>query len=210
MTKSLSSGAEVDVRTRIVSAALAALLELGTRRVKSAQLAVAAQTTESTIFRYFRDIEGVFQAVYDYCWLQINEFLYRNSFENPRFGKARDALLTEFDRLWTMRDDSALSDAVTVAFTYYRRPQELGQDYRSQNQDSFERRVESLCQGLIADSSSPALSAKVLSDVLINFAATVWLTWELMDTEEGLTPAEARLGVLGILDRLVDGVPAPA
>jgi AcrR family transcriptional regulator len=199
---------EGDIRDRIIRAALQVVINQGTRQAKSAQIAALAGTSESTMFRHFKDIEAIFQAVYDYSWQRVNSYLYRAGFEDPAFGGPVEALLKEFDRIWGIRDepDAELRDATTLAFTYLRRPLELGKGYRSENQRMFQGRITSLCQSVVSERGS-AFSPATLQAVLTNFAATVWLTWQLMPTDDGdLSPHTARLGVMGLIDRLT-GVP---
>jgi AcrR family transcriptional regulator len=199
---------EGDIRDRIVRAALHVIINEGTRQSKSAQIAAAAGTSESTVFRHFKDIEAIFQAVYDHSWQRINGHLYRAGFEDPVFGGPVEALTKEFDRIWGIRDqaDTELRDATTLAFTYLRRPLELGKDYRSENQRMFQARITALCQSVVSDRGS-SFSPATLQAVLTNFAATIWLTWQLMpDDDQDLSADTARLGVVGLIDRLT-GMP---
>jgi AcrR family transcriptional regulator len=195
---------EGDLRNRIVRAALQVVLNNGTRQTKSFRIAEVAGTSESTMFRYFKDLEALFQAAYDRSWQDINEYLYQSSFENPVFGDPRDQLIVEFDRLWALLNkgsDEKLRDSATVAFTYLLRPLELGRDYRSENQQMFQKRVAAFCHGVVASRTS-AVGADTLQEMLTNFAATVWLTAQLVPSAEQLSPEVARLGVTGLIDRL--------
>lgn len=195
---------EGDLRNRIVRAALEVVLNNGTRQTKSAQIAAVAGTSESTMFRYFKDIEALFQAVYDRAWQDINEHLYQSSYENPMFGDPREQLSAEFDRLWALLDkgaDKKLRNSATVAFTYLLRPLELGRDHRSAEEQRFRNRISAFCQGVVAGRPS-AVDAEMLQEMLTNFAATVWLTAQLVPSVEQLSPEVARLGVTGLIDRL--------
>ncbi len=195
---------EDSLESRVISAALAILLRQGPRRAKSAHIAAAARTSESTMFRHFRDIDGIFQAAYDHSWEQLNQHIYLRSFEEPAVGGAVEILAAEFDRIWSIMEndvrDQELPDAVTVAFTFYKRPQALSaSELHSKQQALFERRIDALCQRVLAERASET-APQALREVVINYAATVWLTWRLGPVNAGLTKAEARLGMLGLLD----------
>ena len=60
---SRSQHTDGDLRDRIVRAALHVVVNNGTRQAKSAQIAALAKTSESTMFRHFKDVEALFQAV---------------------------------------------------------------------------------------------------------------------------------------------------
>ena len=195
---------QASVRGRILRAALTMLVLHGTRQTKSAQIAAEAGVSESTVFRYYKDVEGVLRAVYDDCWGQINSHLYRASFQSPSVGDPTEALLDEFDHLWQLREASAdLKDAVTVAFTFYRRPAELGLTVPPENLQMFENRIETLCSNALSTRGA-VMKPRALQEVLTNFAVTVWLTWRFMPQgSDDLSVAEARMGIRGLLDAFV-------
>lgn len=197
---------EGDVKGRILRAALQQLLTHGTRQLKSAQVAAAAGTSESTMFRHYADLPSVLRALYDSCWATLNQYLSDAAFECPSPTDNLQALLAEFDRIFSLTDDEMLRDCVTVAFTYYRRPLELGDGgYLSPDQLRFERRMSQLCRHVIADSPT-TVTAESLQRLLTNFAATVWLTWTYMPpTGADLTREEARLGILSLVETYAPG-----
>ena len=195
-----------DVRSRILLATLTLVLGQGTRKLRSAEVARVAGTTESTVFRYYSNIECLLQATYDACWARINDFIRRSNYNDVRPRDSLGQLVATFDYFWRMRDDRELSDCVLMAFTFYRRPKELendGQIYESIEQKEFEQHLEQLCELYIAERGMGA-DPKTLERLLTNFAATVWLTWELTpDADTHLSTDEARLGIISLVERLV-------
>jgi hypothetical protein len=108
-----------------------------------------------------------------------------------------------------MRDDESESIAATFAFLFYRRKHEFDMG-PSTTELAFVQRLQVLCAGLLESVEDGSLheSPELISTLLMNYLATVWLTWETMATEaddplgvHNLSPDEAQLGVLLLLER---------
>lgn len=202
-----------DLTERVVTATVSLVLERGLRRLRSADIAVAAGTTESTMFRHFDGLDDILQKTYDYSWQVINERVGRANFDNPCPGKPVAQLLSDLSALWALNRDPGDSQAATLAFLFMRRRTEIFSDPEqgSEQQARFERRLAQLCGQVAASGPAPQQDPGLLLRLLLNYSATVWLTWFCMPTEcddptreHDLSEQEAQLGVLVLLDRFQD------
>ncbi|MCZ2813717.1 TetR/AcrR family transcriptional regulator [Modestobacter sp. VKM Ac-2979] len=194
-----SSRTRSDVRERILHATLTQLVASGPRSLKSGEIAQHAGTSESTLFRHYKDVSDLLHAVYEDCWSRVNEHLYLANSRDPGFGTPEQVIAKEFDHLWSLKDEADLRDLVLVAMTYFQRPQALGSNLPCDSQQRFQERITGLCRGYVREHHL-TISAEGLQELLTNFAATVFLTWTFFPRDDAdLTPAEARLSIIGLL-----------
>jgi AcrR family transcriptional regulator len=189
-----------DVRERILRAGLKMLADEGPRSVKSSDVASAAKTSESTIFRHYDDVADLLTSIYDDCWRQINAYLFTADSEDPVWGSPEDVILKNFGHLWRLVDDPDFEDVLFVAMTYYRRPKALGAELPSEQQRLFESRILALCRAFLNGASTGSLTPEALQDNLTNFAATGILSW-LYDSSgtRRLTSDQALIGIRSLL-----------
>lgn len=205
-----SSRTRSDVRERILHAALTQLVASGPRSLKSGEVAQQAGTSESTLFRHYKDVPDLLHAVYEDCWSKVNERLYLAGSQDPAFGTPEQVIAKEFDHFWSLKDEPDLRQFVLVAMTYFQRPQALGSHIPCQSQRRFQERMTGLCRGYVSEHDL-TISAESLQELLTNFAATVFLTWSFFPRGDAdLTGAEARLGIIGLLRGLSADSPSRA
>jgi AcrR family transcriptional regulator len=192
-----------DLRRRIIDAAREELIARGVRFAKTADIAKGADTSESTMFRHFPEgVAGIFRATYDQCWGEINDAMYKASFVDPPSGDPTTDLVKEFEHVWQMRDDGNLTKSVVLAFSFLSRPEALGDNVISEEHDRFRVLITSRCRNLLVGRDA-AISADTLARLLINYAASAWLTWqELGQGESDLTQQLAGDAVRGLIDRI--------
>lgn len=199
-----------DLVVRVLSATALVLLEEGPRRLRTAEIARRAQTTESTIFRHFTNgLEELLRETFDWCWETINARIAVNRFARPLMG-AREQLLSDSAALWAMRDHEIDRAAATCGFLFMRRsPEILGSDYICAALDEFDQRVRALSEAVVQSGETSHHDARVLSLLVENYMATVWLTWFCMPTGEtdmtervhDLSTDEAQMGMYLLLSR---------
>ncbi|WP_421121708.1 TetR/AcrR family transcriptional regulator [Aquihabitans daechungensis] len=196
---------------RVHSAVVSLLLENGMRSLRTADIARRAQTAESTLFRHFDGLSDILAQTYDRSWALLNGRLSQATFDDPGLGDASELLLRDLRELWALRSDPELREVAMFAFLFLRRRQEiLVDDEPAPEQVRFEARIQRLCERLVTEggSTGPTRSPELLRELILNYAATVWLTWYCMPVdsddltgEHDLTPDEAQLGALVLLDR---------
>lgn len=198
-----------DLSERVLAATTHLLLVRGLKWLRTAEIASAAGTTESTLFRHFDGLEHVLELAYGRAWRLVNEQIALAAFENAHVHDPKERLLLDTKALWGMKNDPNLAEAATFAFLFYRRREQLlGQGSEPASEEvRFRRRLESLCEA-IADADEGDLDGRLLGAHIMNYAASVWLTWATMpvgsDDISGahdLTPDEAQLGMLVLHER---------
>lgn len=212
---------------RVMTATMRVLLRDGVRRLRTAEIAREAGTTESTLFRHFTNLDDILARTYDHAWAVVNEHVSAAAFTRPVPANPVHALMADTEAIWGMRDDPAAADAALVALLFMRRRQEILPDADpAPAQRLFEARLDRIAKSVVAAAASvgeqpyagdPAHGARLLRTLVLNYAATVWLTWftmptgsdDITDPLHDLTPDEAQLGVLTLIERAL-GVPASA
>jgi AcrR family transcriptional regulator len=203
---------------RVVMATASLLLLRGVRRLRTAEIAAEAGTTESTMNRHFPGgLDAILASTYDECWRLVNQHLSAAGFENPRPESPVAQLLADTGALWSMHSDPNQATAATVAFLFLRRHNEIfeSDDHASAEQARFERRLRTLCDLIAAEDAESAGDAggepAVLQQLILNYCATVWLTWYCMPvgsndvtSEHDLTADEAQLGLLVLLEQFAN------
>jgi AcrR family transcriptional regulator len=211
MTHPSAAPARAGLKERVLSATISLILSNGIRKLRTADIAREAETTESTLFRHFDSLDQILADTYDLCWALINHEISQAGFTRARLPTAQAELLADLDAVWSMKNNQRLGQAATVAFLFLRRRAEILDDnYRAPEQDRFERRVESICRDIVTEGDRRK-NPHTLVQLLLNYCATVWLTWFCMPSNvddvlaEGpdLTPDEAQLGVLVLLERFL-------
>lgn len=198
-----------DVRTlstneRICQAAASLLLEKGARRLRTAEIAERAGVTESTLFRSIGRLSEVLPQVDKWAWGRVTARIQEAAFEHPA-ASPRETLLCDTEAIWAMRHDDTDRIAAAFAFLFYRRKHEFGMEPCTQ-EVAFARRSQTLCAGLQPEGSGEP--PELVATLLMNYLATVWLTWEAMAADDNdplgvhdLSSDEAQLGVLLLLER---------
>jgi AcrR family transcriptional regulator len=93
---SLRSDASLSVLERAYRAVVALLVASGLRGlagVKTAEIAVLAGTTESTLFRHVKSRDRLVAESVDWCWSVLNERVARRSFENPQVSSTPEQMI---------------------------------------------------------------------------------------------------------------------
>lgn len=202
---------ETGLVERVAVAAIETLLESGMRNLRTAEIARRAETTEARLFRHFHDLQRILEMTFDWCWSVVNASISESNFLDPTTTDAKGRILKDFEALWTLNSDERSRNAAVGAFLYYRRPEQLATGGQTPpEQRKFEQRVHRLCELSLKESGDTAtVGALTLQRLLINYAATVWLTWYCMpgddrsaDTgEHDLNRYEAQIGVRAILSQ---------
>jgi len=204
------------VGDRVVSATMELLLLRGTRKLRTADIAEYADTTESTVFRYFKNLDAILAATYQRAWRGVNEVVSDAAFGRPFSADPQQALLGDMAALWSMKDDPEQARAATVAFLFLRRRGEiLGSSSEAADEEiRFQRRLDQLCSSIVkaeapSDEETEARQSTLLATLIMNYSASVWMTWfcmpfgseEVTDWQHDLSADEAQLGVLILIDR---------
>src|SRR5947207_1189683 len=77
---------------RVLAATARVLLTTGARRLRTADIAARAETTESTLFRHFSSVEELLERTYAWSWAQVNEQISRAAFDNVHVADPRARL----------------------------------------------------------------------------------------------------------------------
>jgi AcrR family transcriptional regulator len=202
------------IALQIIRATIHELLHTGLRRLRTARIAAQARTTESTVYRHFDGgLEELLAASYNHSWRVVNEAISRSAFERPLNSDPLRVLLDDMAAIWAMRDDAERAEPATAAFLFLRRRAEmLGPKAAPDEQQlRFEARLGELCAGLVEhlDAADGDQAAGLLRTLLLNYLATVWLTWFCMPTgsddltaaQHNLSADEAQMGVLSLIER---------
>lgn len=193
------------IQERVYRATAELLLRRGARQLRTAEIADGAGVPESTLFRSVGRLAEVLEQTDAWAWEQVVGAVSRAAFVHPS-SDPREALLNDMEAIWAMRSDPELKVAASYAFLFFRRRSEFGIE-ASGAQLEFTARLDALAKSLVA-ATSGHIGDKALGILLMNYVATVWLTWETMPTdradligEHELSADEAQLGVLVLLDR---------
>jgi AcrR family transcriptional regulator len=212
---SKTSEAEKPVSIRVTEATRRLILKKGLRKLRTAEIASAAATTESTLFRHFDNLNDIVVQTFESAWGEVNRRVADAAFERAHAGDAAQRLLGDMNSLWSLRDDPQAAEAAMLAFLFLRRQHEIVDEADPPtSQLRFEQRVRRLCDEIVAETGDARLSGHVLAQLVLNHAATVWLTWywmlnsestETNDTNETVSDHfsadEAQLGLVVLLDR---------
>lgn len=214
-TTSLSRSTPID--TRVLTATTRLLITRGISGLRTAEIASVAGTTESTLFRHFSSLSEVLSATYRRAWALVNTAVSDASFNQPVGDDPVQVLLRDTAAIWNMRFDPENSEAALVAFLFLRRRNEiLGPgSVVTDEQERYETRLNGIVASIVAakrpDLSDRERTVSLLRTLILNYSATVWLTWACMptgsdditDTQHDLSPDEAQLGILSLIDRAV-------
>ncbi|MCC6831154.1 MAG: TetR/AcrR family transcriptional regulator [Thermoleophilia bacterium] len=228
MSTSLSRTARrTTVAARVMAATMRVLLRDGVRRLRTAEIAREAGTTESTLFRHFGSLDEILSRTYDHAWTLVNEHVAAAAFTRPLPPDPVQALLADTAALWGMRDEDEAADAALVALLFMRRRREIIPDEGdAPAQRLFEARLDRIAASVVAAATrleehpytgDPEHGALLLRTLVLNYAATVWLTWftmpagsdDITEPDHDLSADEAQMGVLTLIERAL-GVPVGA
>lgn len=210
MTSTLSSASRSTSAEAVYRATAELILKFGTRRLRTASIAARAGITESTLFRSHGNLLEVLSATDRWAWSEVTQQVAASSFEtSPR--TAREALLTDAAAIWQMRENQDEGLPAIFAFLFLRRKHELELS-RSPEELAFARRVSSHCARIIEEADQGAeaqVGAEGFATLVLNYFATVWLSWETMPVEadnpldpHSLTGDEAQLGLSILIDQV--------
>lgn len=206
------------VTDRVLAATTHLLLERGSRKLRTAEIADRSQTTESTLFRHLKSLERILELTYSRCWALINRQVGAAAFDRPFVTDPMQALLCDTAAVWEMKNDPARSDAATVAFLFLRRRAEILNPDSQPCPDElrFQLRIERVVRSIIvnraADGQANDHQVELLTTLIMNYMATVWLTWFCMPlhsddvtARHDLSAEEAQLGIIVLVDRVTSG-----
>lgn len=215
MTKTATDEHRGTVTDRVCAATTHLLLKRGSRRLRTAEIAECSQTTESTIFRHLKSLEHILELTYGRSWELINRQTSAAAFDRPFATDPMQVLLGDTDAIWSMKQDPELCEAATVAFLFLRRRGEILTPDAQPCQDEirFHTRIERLVQTILesrADGEADGHRVELLTTLLMNYMATVWLTWfcmpvrsdDVMAARHNLSSEEAQLGIIMLVDRV--------
>lgn len=181
------------------------LIENGARGMRTAAIAEQAGINESTLFRNYGNLEKIWSETDRWCWEQVYEQVSRASFESPGLDPKK-LLLRDIYAIWEMGENVDLRVAATCAFLFKTRKQSFQTTGESKAQAHFEARVLHLCEEIADGYGVSRERGKTVAKVLLNYLASVWLTWStmLIDSDDitsvhDLTSDEAQLGVSVLL-----------
>jgi hypothetical protein len=188
---------------RILLAAFRRYTEQGIDNVTIQDVAEAAGTSLSGIYRVIGTKEDLIVKVFEYCWRRINHHLDRNA---PIAGPPDEGIVERMRLLWGLRDDPAMREIAKMAFIMYRRSEHLGVEVlpdhlrpwaagagpsgssmpRSREFEYFVGRLRELCQALLRTRGHSA-NVEFLTYSLLNYAGVTYISsclWENAFTEE--------------------------
>jgi AcrR family transcriptional regulator len=210
----------VQISDSVERSAAELLIEIGARQLRSAHIAKRAGIPESTLFRKYKNVDEILAATYEWSWTVVNQAVIEGSYSRP-LTDPRDLLLQDTRSILSMRNDDATATALYTAFLLMRRRKEFKIDEECAAQSTFETRLRSLCESVLASRGVHENRAtELVATLIMNYIATVCLTWLLMPTgtddvtaeEHDLTVEEAQFGLLVLLDKgyadglIADGV----
>lgn len=206
----------VPMDRRIIIATTHLMIHRGLRRLRSAHIAAEAETTESTVFRHFGDMNGLLAATYHRTWQVINEAVGAAAYENPVRQDPVDILLDDVRAIFELQSDPELREAACVAFLFMRRRHEMFDDESTHGEPDeaqvrFETRLGHLTRSIVAlgeELQDADATASLLQTRILNQLATVWLTWFCMPAGSNdlgapahdLAVDEAVMGVTLLID----------
>lgn len=204
------------IQSRVLAATTHLLLTRGVRRLRTAEIARSAGTTESTLFRHFASLDEILAATYRRSWALVNKAVGEAAFARPVGDDPMQVLLGDTAAIWRMRSDPETCEAALVAFLFLRRRTEiLGRTSQAADeQERFESRLAGIVSSILEGrelSDDLDHAAVLLRTLILNYAATVWLTWfcmpldsdDVTEDQHNLSPDEAQLGVLSLIDRTI-------
>jgi AcrR family transcriptional regulator len=216
MTQTAADEHRRTITDRVCVATTHLLLLRGSRKLRTAEIAECSHTTESTIFRHLKGIEHILELTYSRAWQLINKQTSMAAFDRDLATDPVQALLGDTAAVWSMKRDPELCEAATVAFLFLRRRAEILTPDAQPCPDElrFHARIERLAQSIMVDRSPDGdvdeHRVDLLATLLMNYMATVWLTWFCMpvqsddplDAKHNLSPDEAQLGIIVLVDRI--------
>lgn len=202
--------ASASLADRVYEATAQLMLEVGARKLRTADVAKRAGIPESTLFRNIGKIQDLLQGTDEWAWERVIAHVSRATFTSP-IKTPIESLLADTEAIWQMHENEADRAAATFAFLFFRRGHEL--DLKpTEHQQIFLDRVRHSCSS-ITDAQGVKLTderARVLATMVLNYIATVWLTWEVLpagssDVFEAhdLSPDEAQMGLHALIERAV-------
>jgi AcrR family transcriptional regulator len=226
MTRTAMDEQRSTVTDRVCAATTHLLLKRGSRKLRTAEIAECSRTTESTIFRHLKNLAHILELTYSRSWRLINMQTSAAAFDRPCITDPVQALLGDTASIWSMKQDPELCEAATVAFLFLRRRGEILTPDAQPCSDErrFQARIERLVESIVADRTSDGdvdeHRVGLLTTLIMNFMATVWLTWfcmpvqsdDLTEAKHNLSPEEAQLGIIMLVDRVTSdlgGMHAP-
>jgi AcrR family transcriptional regulator len=192
-------------RALLFEALLQLVLEHGPRGFGIQELTTRAEVSQSTFFRLAKSLDKLLQEFWPWCWDQLNSYLAEQVFANPERADALTALLRETDYIWDLHGDDRMEGIAFICFLYYRRANEFGNGEVSTQQRLFENRIGKLCSAVVDESTSEA-SPEVLQIMVMNWCATVLMSWQYFpQASSEFTVHHARLGLRRLVDDILTG-----
>jgi AcrR family transcriptional regulator len=154
---------------RILNATRDSVLKYGFRRLRSAQIANMAGTTESTMFRHFSSLDQLVETAYDRSWNGVTRALMEYSYRNPVSTSSTQRLEGELSAILDLADDP---DA-QFAFGHYPLPHRVSENPPQSQEQAFKAHFLMLCHKVVMERNHP-LTAEKLYAQLMGFLATSW------------------------------------
>lgn len=181
----------------------------GRNGLRTAAIAEMAATTESTIYRHFNSLPEIIEAAYRRACQMVVDAIARSAFSAPSFSDPVAMLMADTGAIWAMKTEPEQAEAALVAFLFFRRRQELlGPDSEpAPEQIRLQERFETISKEIVKTWDDPRggvdHAGSVLSTMVLNYCATVWMTWFTMPTGStdvtadvhDLSADEAQMGV---------------
>jgi AcrR family transcriptional regulator len=185
------------------------LIENGPRQLRSAHIAKRAGIPESTLFRKYKNVDEILAATYEWSWNVVNSAVIDASFAKP-LTDPRQTLLQDAQAIFAMRGNPLTANALYTAFFMMRRRHDFKINEACEAQRVFEVRLRSLCRSVLeVKQVSEPRTVDVVGTMIMNYIATVCLTWLLMPTgteditvgDHDLSIDEALMGIGILLDK---------
>lgn len=178
---------EIPVRDRILGVAREMFRAQGYNGTKTRQLARAAGTSETGLFRHFDNKYEILIAVYDDAWGRVNQWIDAASEANGPFEDPRDELAAIITALWRFYDEDPETSTFLIINTG--NTDSLLVDHQDQATISDENvayldRIQTLCDTAAEAGLLGNITPRALAEGLYGLSEGVMLGWYLYDKVE--------------------------
>lgn len=144
--------------------------------------------------------------LYRFAWNEVYGSLFADEAEWRNEREPLQQVLGIFSTLWSHKGVPTLHDSTMLAFTgrwikdrdsLYQRILHQDGEEDAYADEAMTADIEGIC--ISGDLTGKFRSPRDLSQTLVNYGATVYLTWELMPSDDSISVVEAQIGVRSLV-----------
>lgn len=173
----------VSLEERILAAARELFMTQGYVGTKTRQIATAANTSESGVFRYFDNKYALLIAVYNQAWARLNENVDAALVEMDGCSAVQKLkeIVSQYWRLYETDPQSATFILINTGNTDSLLVDHQEEATISEQNLRYLEKIELLCREAVSHGLVTGLSARALAEGLFGISEGVLLGWYLHD-----------------------------